>query len=146
MGAAGVLSATLQALLGLASWGQLVGPESPHPQLLPRAMTPWDLLCLAQLYQLLLLLQDAGEPSIALGQEMQDQLTAVIPKHAGSCTGETQGLQRARGKTGKWRAGAVAVGCLFITSTSSPGTNSLAFSETPPLLILGPRDLGEAEH
>lgn len=109
-------------------------------------MMLWDLLCLAQLYQLLLLLQDMGEPSIALGHEMQDQLTAVIPKHAGGCTGETQGLQRGRGKTGKWRAGAVVTGCLFITSTSSPGTRSLAFSATPPLLILGPCDLGEAEH
>lgn len=31
IGAAGVLSAILQALLGLASWGQLVGSESSHP-------------------------------------------------------------------------------------------------------------------
>lgn len=61
-----------------------------------------DLLCLAKLYQLLLLFQHADELSIALSHEMQDQLTAVIPKHAGRRLGETQRLQKGQGETEKW--------------------------------------------
>lgn len=52
-----------------------------------------NLLCLAQLHQLLLLFQHVAEASIALGHKVQDQLTAIAPKHAGCCAGETQGLQ-----------------------------------------------------
>lgn len=62
---------------------------------------PQDLLGLAQLHQLLLLFQHMSEPSIALGHKMQYQLTAVIAKHAGCCTGQTQRLQTERGKTGE---------------------------------------------
>lgn len=63
---------------------------------------PQDLLGLAQLYQLLLLLQHVSEPSVALGHKMQYQLTAIIPKHAGRGGGQTQRLYKETKKTEKW--------------------------------------------
>lgn len=58
----------------------------------PQELVCLPLLCLAQLYQLLLLFQHTGEPSVALGHKMQYQLTAITPKHVGRRTGETQRL------------------------------------------------------
>lgn len=108
---------------------------------------PQDLLCLAQLNQLLLLFQHTGEPGVALGHKMQYQLTAIIPKHAGGRGGETQRLQRERGRgeAGKRWVGAAHICCLLIPSAPSPNS-SLVVSGTAPLFIPGPHDQGAPLH
>lgn len=91
---------------------------------------PQDLLRLAQLHQLLLLFQHTGELSIALGHEMQDQLAAIVPKHAGGRTGETQRLQKERWKR-KVATSVADMCCLSITGVSSSNNSNWIFSKSP---------------